>query len=278
MDSRFLATKTDCPTQPNDDLRAQQSEYRSYLMSLVYFSRWTMPQISYVVSKLGKFMVNPGPVHFTALNVKRLFRFVFSNTEIGLKFPAHSTTKSCVYGYNDVDTRRSTAGYVFFYAGCALTWSSRLLSSIILSTNHTEYAGTAVASREAKFLHSTFSFLGLTGAVSPIALFGDNTGAVSLTRNPVAHAKNKHIDIADHYVRELVTAGVISTSHISTVDMVADIFTKPLDAVKFSAHAATLTGQPPKPSKHKVAGSKDNDFVPSSFCSLQCSLCEVSWF
>jgi hypothetical protein len=229
-------------------------------MSLVYFSRWTMPQISYAVSKLGKFMANPGPVHFTAL--KRLLRFVFNNAEVGLKFPAHSTTRSCVYGYNDtsfaddVDTRRSTAGYVFFYAGCALTWSSRLLSSVTLSTNHTEYAGTAVASREAKFLHSVFSFLGLTGAVSPIALFGDNTGAVSLTRNPVAHAKNKHIDIADHYVRELVAAGVISTSHISTVDMVADIFTKPLDAVKFSAHAATLTGQPPQSSKRKPDGSK----------------------
>jgi hypothetical protein len=264
MDPRFIPTKADCPSQLNDDLRAQQSEYRSHLMSLVYFSRWTMPQISFAVSKLGKFMANPGPVHFTAL--KRLLRFVFGNAEVGLKFPAHATSKTNVYGYNDtsfaddVDTRRSTAGFAFFYAGCALTWHSRLLSSVTLSTNHTEYAGSSIASREGKFLHSVFTFLGMAREVSPIDLFGDNTGAVSLARNPIAHAKNKHIELADHYVRELVSAGVISTSHIPTVDMVADIFTKPLDVIKFSAHAATLTGQPPKSAKRKpVIGRRGPD-------------------
>jgi hypothetical protein len=219
-----------------------------------------MPQISYAVSKLGKFMANPGPVHFTAL--KRLLRFVFGNADVGLKFPAHATSKTNVYGYNDtsfaddVDTRRSTAGFVFFYAGCALSWHSRLFSSVTLSTNHTEYAGASVAAREAKFLHSIFTFIGLSREVRPIDLFGDNTGAVSLARNPIAHAKNKHIELADHYVRELVSAGVISTSHISTAEMVADIFTKPLDSFKFSAHAATLTGQPPKSSKRKTDGCK----------------------
>ena len=99
----------------------------------------------------------------------------------------------------------------------------------------------------------------MSKVVSPIDLFSDNTGAVSLARNPIAHAKNKHIELADHYVRELVSAGVISTSHISTAEMVADIFTKPLDSVKFSAHAATLTGQPPMSSKRKPDGSKSKE-------------------
>ncbi len=96
----------------------------------------------------------------------------------------------------------------------------------------------------------------MSRVVSPIDLFGDNTGAVSLARNSIAHTKNKHIELAYHYVRELVTGGGISTSHILTAGMVADIFTKPLDAVKVSAHAATLTGQPPKSSKRKPDGIK----------------------
>ena len=87
-------------------------------MSLVWIARWTMPQISYAVSKLGKFMSNPGDVHFQAL--KRLLRYVFANAELGLTYPAHQTDRQVVYGYwdtshaDDLDTRRSTMGHVFF--------------------------------------------------------------------------------------------------------------------------------------------------------------------
>ena len=132
MDSSFKATKADCPTSTTPELTVKQTHYRSALMSLVYFSRLTMPQITYAVSKLGKFLSNLGEVHMGAL--KRLLRYVFWNAHIGINFPSQKSDKTKLYGYSDtsfaddIDTKRSTMGHVFFYAGCPMSWSSKLHS------------------------------------------------------------------------------------------------------------------------------------------------------
>ena len=45
MDSKFIPTKKDCPSTLDPDILTKQTEFRSQLMSLVYFARWTIPQI-----------------------------------------------------------------------------------------------------------------------------------------------------------------------------------------------------------------------------------------
>ena len=242
----FVATKTDCPTDTDKDLADRQTEYRSYLMSLVWFSRWTIPQICYAVSKLGKFIANPGEKHFIAL--KRLLRYVFTHASVGITYPAQQTSKPGVYGYwdsshaDDIDTRRSTFGQVFYYAGCPISWVSRLNTYVTTSTNHSEYCALARAAREAKYLKSIFGFLGRPQDASPVELFGDNAGAVSLSNNVVDQTKNKHIDLADHYTRELINDGTIVTTRVSAKLMVADIFTKPLGPEPFLKFTKQLTG------------------------------------
>ena len=239
-------TKKDCPEYKDDDLAKTQTEFRSHLMSLNYLARWTMPQIAYAVSKLGKFMTNPGPVHFVAL--KRLLRFVFANAERGMTYPAHPTEGTCVYGYwdtshaDDLDTRRSTMGYVFFYAGCAISWSSKLHSFVTTSSNHSEYCGLAKAAREAKYLNSLFEFIGRHQEATPINMFGDNTGSIAMAHNPVSHSLAKHVALADHYSRELIEQRTITVSWEETSRMVADIFTKALCSPKFIRHETTLVG------------------------------------
>ena len=246
MRSDFIPRKSDCPDYKDTDLAARQSEYRSFLMSLVWIARWSMPQISYAVSKLGKFIANPGEVHMVAL--KRLLRYVFANADAGMSFPAEQTPSTKLYGHcdsshaDDVDTRRSTLGTVFFYAGCAVSWSSRLHSYVTTSTNHTEYCALGKAAREAKYLHSIFTFIGREQDVSPIVLFCDNSGAVTLSHNAVDQTKTKHVDISEHYTRELVEAGVIETKHISKKEMIADLFTKALDTAKFRHFTKRLIG------------------------------------
>ena len=37
----------------------------------------------------------------------------------------------------------------------------------------------------------------------PVILYCDNTSAINISKNPVIHAKIKHIAIKYHYVREL---------------------------------------------------------------------------
>ena len=48
----------------------------------------------------------------------------------------------------DVDTRRSTSGYVMTYVGGAVSWQSRLQKSVALSTTKAEYMVSVEARKE----------------------------------------------------------------------------------------------------------------------------------
>ena len=62
----------------------------------------------------------------------------------------------------------------------------------------------------------------------PGVIKGDNRGAIALTKNTRDHGKVKHIDIRHHYIRELIKSGTIAMEQVSSVDNLADVFTKPL--------------------------------------------------
>ena len=57
-------------------LKEEATRYRSVVASLNYLSQWTRPDIAFAVSKLSKFMSNPGPKHFKLL--KRVLRYLLA--------------------------------------------------------------------------------------------------------------------------------------------------------------------------------------------------------
>ena len=63
---------------------------------------------------------------------------------------------------------------------------------------------------------------------NPVILYCDNTSVINISKNPVMHAKTKHIAIKYHYVRELVEDKQVKMEYIHTKEQIAHIFTKPL--------------------------------------------------
>ena len=57
--------------------------------------------------------------------------------------------------------------------------------------------------------------------------------AINISKNPVMHAKIKHITIKYHYVRELVEDKQVKMEYIHSKEQIADIFTKPLPKDSF---------------------------------------------
>ena len=80
-----------------------------------------------------------------------------------------------------------------------------------------------------------FSDLDPRTSHTPVPLFVDNSGIVSMVFNPVEHQSNKHIRISLHYARELAEEKVIVPQRVATEHNLADIFTKPLGGVAFKA-------------------------------------------
>ena len=67
-----------------------------------------------------------------------------------------------------------------------------------------------------------------------VLLYCDNQSAVCLAKNPLFHARTKHVEVHYHYIREKVIQGEIEMKAIRTNDQVADIFIKGFGAIKFA--------------------------------------------
>ena len=96
--------------------------------------------------------------------IKRTFNF-------GLKFTASEDDKANengneLYGYSDVnwagdvDTRRSTSGYVVKIANCTLSWCSKKQVSVTKSTTEAEYVALSQATQEAIWMRQLLSDIG----------------------------------------------------------------------------------------------------------------------
>lgn len=64
----------------------------------------------------------------------------------------------------------------------------------------------------------------------------NNVSGIKLAKNPVCHARTKHLKICHHFVREHLLAGEISIHHVATQDRPANILTKVLPKFKFEQH------------------------------------------
>ncbi|SJK98300.1 uncharacterized protein ARMOST_01565 [Armillaria ostoyae] len=123
------------------------------------------------------------------------------------------------------DTMRSTSGYVFAMAGGPVCWSSKRQATVALSTVEAEYILLTRAAQQMMWMMSWMEKVRLPQP-RPALLYGDNQGAVALTSNTRSHHKVKHINIREHFIRELVQAGDLKVEFIRGDLNPADMFTK----------------------------------------------------
>jgi hypothetical protein len=127
----------------------------------------------------------------------------------------------------DMDTRRSTTGYIVMLNNGAIAWKSRRQPTVALSTMESEYMALTDATKELK-------------SDNPTNLFSDNQGAIALAKNPVSHSQAKHIDIRHHFVREAIQDKIIWVQYIPTAEMTADSLTKALGREKHEKCTARM--------------------------------------
>ena len=209
------------------------TNYMSIVGSLLYASMVSRPDITYSVQALSRHFQSTGPEHLVA--AKRVLKYLKGTIDKGIiyrghKDPDHSTS---LIGYSDsdwgsdIDTRRSTTGYIFTLNSGAISWGSKLQPTVALSSAEAEYMAVSSAVQEGVHLRQLLGDLGYR-LDEPTTIYEDNMGCIALSNNPVFHKRTKHIDIRYHFVRERVESGVIEIRYLPTNQQLADIFTKPL--------------------------------------------------
>jgi transposase InsO family protein len=235
------------PSCPNTRLSLHDGDplpdphaYRSMVGALHYLT-FTRPDISFAVHQVCQYMSTPTTIHLAA--AKRILRYIRGSFNHGIEFTPGPLSLS---GYTDADwagdpdDRRSTSGFLVYLGHNAITWSAKKQATVSRSSTESEYRALAIASAELCWVRSLLKDLGIYLSDPPI-LWCDNVSALAIASNPVFHARTKHIEVDFHFVRERVLRKDLVVKFVSTVDQLADIFTKSLSTHRFLELRRNLT-------------------------------------
>ena len=184
---------------------------------------------------------------------KRCARYLKSTRDFGLiywKTWAKSHVErplNALAAYTDADwagqqdTRKSTAGCVMLFNGTAVSWYSKTLRTVALSSQDAEYMALSDGSREVVFLRNML--IEMQFDVDTTTVWGDNNGSLTVARNPANHQKTKHIAVRYHYIRQLIEDGEITVDKIDTTEQLADVMTKSLPQAQHKYLSEQIAGQ-----------------------------------
>jgi len=251
LDTSVQLKRTD---EKTDGDKIDSTLYRQIIGSLMFLMVGSRPDIAAAIGTVSQFSTNPVKSHYVA--VKRILRYVkgtkgyklhlgqVNNNNIQANADnreydnnGKQSTELNLMGFSDanwggdVDTRKSTTGYIFFLSGGVISWSSKRQATVALSSTEAEYMALTHTTKEAIWLRTLLAELGFNQNTTTI--YEDNQSCMALAKNPVHHARTKHIDIQHHFVREKVELNDIELIYISSEDMVADALTKSLPRPKF---------------------------------------------
>ncbi len=235
--------------------------YRSVVGKLNYLAQTTRPDIMYATHQIAKYSSDPRQSHGEA--ILYLIRYLKKTRDLGLRFKPDSTKGFECYcdadfsglwnkAFAPVDpsTSKSQSGSIIFYAGCPVSWASKLQSQVAFSTTEAEYIAMSQALRDVipimgllqEMRERDFKVL-CTEPYVYCKVFEGNSGALKLARLPKLHPRIKHINVCYHHFREHVRKGLIKIFPIDSKDQIADALTKPLAQNVFQCHRCLMCGK-----------------------------------
>ena len=131
----------------------------------------------------------------------------------------------------DVDSRKSTSGYLITFAGGAVSWQSKLQKCVALSTTEAEFIAATEACKELLWMKKFLNELGFHQ--DRYELFCDSQSAIHLGKNSSFHSKSKHIDVRYHWIRDVLEKKLFQLEKIHTDENGSDMLTKTLPREKF---------------------------------------------
>ncbi|CAL9013346.1 unnamed protein product, partial [Prunus brigantina] len=135
-------------------------------------------------------------------DVKWILRYLRGTSKMSLCFGGG---KPELIGYTDadmagdLDSRKSTSGYLITFSGGAVSWQSKLQKCVALSTTEAEFIAATEACKACKEMLWMKRFLQELGQEQhKYILHCDSQSAIHLSKNPSFHSRSKHIDVRYH--------------------------------------------------------------------------------
>ena len=137
------------------------------------------------------------------------------------------------------ETRISIAKFVLYLMGVPVSWRSKGMKSVTLSSAEADYVALSEAAKEVKYVHQLLMSMDVEVKL-PIVVRVNNIGAIFMSNNVAVLQRTKHVDIRYHFVHEFVLDGFLKVVFVKTEDNDADIFTKNLNGELYAHHAKKM--------------------------------------
>ena len=175
----------------------------------------TCPDISFAMSMVAHFSLNPGPAHWEA--VKQIFRYLSSTRDLWLTYGEKSQG---LIGYTNVNgsmgkDRKAILGIAFLIDGGAVSWSSKKQKIVSLSTTESKYVAVMHGVQEVLWLRSIITEV-FQPYNKPVDLFCNNQSAIALTWDHQYHSRMKHINVRYHFIQWVVKEGRVCLIYCPT--------------------------------------------------------------
>ena len=223
-------TSDDCPATPN---KREVKTYQQLLGCLMYIACATRPDISFAVNSCAQYMQNPGESHFKA--AKHILRYLKTTRECKLTYRKQPKEMANVlYGFVDADhagsaeDRKSVGGYVLLLNGAAISWSSKKIKVVAISSFESEWYSASICGCEITVVRRMLEEIDRRQE-EPTKLFEDNAACIHSSKdNKEFGPRSKHIDVRVFKLREFVADGILTLEKVCTSANVADCLTKAL--------------------------------------------------
>lgn len=204
--------------------------YKRAVGSVLYVCVISRPDAAFAVSRLARFMNNPGEKHVQAVN--RLLNYLYATRFYGLQFGpgvSFEVHGDASFADNTLD-RKSSQGFAIKFFGSIVAWRANKQDTVTTSTTEAELLALSQAAKEGFFQQRLLRSLGIEPQISHLSLICDNVQTIGLLANPLQKIKTKlrHVDIHTHWLREHIQQKTMSLSHRSSTKVIADGLTKAL--------------------------------------------------
>jgi len=234
LECKPRATASEQKLESNDKDPVDPKCYREAVGSLIYATTCARPDICWIMTKLSQYLSRPTKEHWIA--VKHVLRYLKGTLDYALCYCKCADGLHLIEYINadwasSTDDRRNITGYCFSLTktGPLISWKSRKQRTVALSSCEAEYMALAATVQEGLHLAHLLNDIDETCQYETVMIYGDNQGAIALTKNPMNHQRSKQIDVRYHFIRTEVCSGRVVIEFCPTTEMVADFDDKACD-------------------------------------------------
>jgi transposase InsO family protein len=221
----------------------EQRRFRMGVGKLLYLVKHTRPDIANSVRELSKMLDCTNPSAMSEMY--RVIKYVMDTENYGLKMAPKSKGNGKMFDIEtfcdsdfagDKETRISVSGFIIYLCGVAISWRSKAMRHVTLSSSEAEYVSLSEAAKEVKFIVQVIESMGIE-VEKPVVIRVDNIGAIFMANNVTTSNRTKHVDVRYRYVNEFVEDGFVTIIFVRSEENDSDGFTKNLGSELYEKHS-----------------------------------------